>query len=37
MKGLLLYFNMESVSHKMVGLERRLNYRGVGLERFHCI
>ena len=24
------------VPHIMVGLERMLDYRGVGLERFHC-
>ena len=26
-----------TVPHIMVGLERLLDYRGVGLERFHCI
>ena len=33
---LLPYLCMVTVSHIMVGLERMLNYRGVGLERFHC-
>ena len=28
---------MVTVSQKMAGLERMLGYRGVGLERFHCI
>ena len=28
---------MVTVPHEMVGLERMLDYRGVGLERFHCI
>ena len=27
---------MVTVPHKMVGLERMSDYRGVGLERFHC-
>ena len=27
---------MVTVSHIMVGLERMLDYRGVGLGRFHC-
>ena len=27
---------MVTVPHKMVGLENMLDYRGVGLERFHC-
>ena len=26
-----------TVLHIMVGLERMLDYRGVGLARFHCI
>ena len=26
-----------TVLHKMVGLERMSDYRGVGLQRFHCI
>ena len=34
---LLPYFNMVTALHEMVGLERMLDYRGVGLERFHCI
>ena len=33
---LLPYISMTDVPHKMVGLERMLDYRGVGLERFHC-
>ena len=33
---LLLYLCMVTVPHIMVGLERMLDYRGVGLERFHC-
>ena len=28
---------MVTVPHMMVRLERMLDYRGVGLERFHCI
>ena len=28
--------NMASVSQNKVGLERMLDYRGVGLQRFHC-
>ena len=36
MEGLLPYFNMVTVPHKMVELERMSDYRGVGLERFHC-
>ena len=28
---------MVTVPHIMVGLERMLDYRGVGLARFHCI
>ena len=27
---------MVTVPHVMVGLERMLHYRGVGLVRFHC-
>ena len=27
---------MVTVPHEMVGLERLLDYRGVGSERFHC-
>ena len=34
---LLPYLCMVTVSHIMVGLERMLDYRGVGLARFHCI
>ena len=33
---LIPYISMVDVPHKMVGLERMLDYRGVGLERFHC-
>ena len=33
---LLPYLCMATVPHIMVGLERMLDYRGVGLERFHC-
>ena len=36
MKCLLAYFNMVTVSHKMVGLERISDYRGVRLQRFDC-
>ena len=36
MECLLPYLSMVTVSHIMVGLERMLDYRGVGLERFHC-
>ena len=28
---------MVTVPHIMVGLERMLDYEGVGLEMFHCI
>ena len=34
---LLAYFNMVTAPHKMVGLERMPDYRGVGLQRVHCI
>ena len=34
---LLPYLSMVTVPHKMVRLERTLDYKGVGLERFHCI
>ena len=34
---LLPYLCMVTVSHIMVGLERMLDYRGVGLARFHFI
>ena len=37
MKCLLPYFNMVTAPHQTVGLERMSDYRGVGLERFHCI
>ena len=36
MECLLPYISMVYVPHKMVGLERMVDYRGVGLERFHC-
>ena len=36
MECLLPYLSMVTVPHIMVGLERMSNYRGVGLERFHC-
>ena len=36
MECLLPYLSMVTVTHIMVGLERMLDYRGVGLERFHC-
>jgi hypothetical protein len=36
MEWLLAYFNMVTVPHEMVGLERMLDYRGVRLQRFHC-
>ena len=36
MECLLLYLCMVTVPHIMVGLERMLDYRSVGLERFHC-
>ena len=34
---LLPYLCMVNVPHIMVGLEKMLDYRGVGLVRFHCI
>ena len=37
MECLLPYLCMVTVPHIMVGLEGMLDYRGVGLERFHCI
>ena len=37
MECLLPYISMVDVPHKMVGLERMLDSRGVRLERFHCI
>ena len=36
MECLLPYLCMVTVPHLMVGLERMLDYRGVGLVRFHC-
>ena len=36
MKCLLPYLCMVTVPHIMIGLERMLDYRGVGLVRFHC-
>ena len=33
----ILKYSMVTVPHIMVGLERVLDYRGAGLERFHCI
>ena len=37
MECLLPYLCMVTAPHNiMVGLERMLEYRGVGLERFHC-
>ena len=37
MECLLPYLCMVTVPHIMVRLERMLDYRGVGLARFHCI
>ena len=37
MECLLPYLCVVTVPHILVGLERMLDYRGVGLERFHCI
>ena len=37
MECLLPYLSIVTVPHIMVGLERMLDYRGVGLVRFHCI
>ena len=37
MECLSPYLCMVTVPHIMVGLERTLDYRGVGLVRFHCI
>ena len=37
MECLSPYLSMVTVPHIMVRLERMLDYRGVGLERFHCI
>ena len=36
MECLLPYLCMVTVPHIMVELERMLDYRGVGLARFHC-
>ena len=36
MECLLPYLCMVTVPHIMVGLERMLDYRGVGVARFHC-
>ena len=36
MEWLLPYLCMATVPHIMVGLKRMLDYRVVGLERFHC-
>ena len=36
MECLLPYLSMVTVPHIMVGLERMLDYRGVGLDRFNC-
>ena len=36
MECLLPYVCTVTVPHIMVGLEIMLDYRGVGLERFHC-
>ena len=33
---LTIYLSMVTVHHIMVGLEGMLDYRGVGLVRFHC-
>ena len=37
MECLLPHLCMVTVPHIMVGLERMLDYKGVGLARFHCI
>ena len=37
MECLLPYLCMVTVPHIMVRLERMLDYRGVGLARFHCM
>ena len=36
MEWLLPYLCMVTVPHIVVGLERMLDYRGVGITRFHC-
>ena len=33
----LTILGMVTVPHIMAGLERMLDYRGIGLERFHCM
>ena len=37
MEYFLPYLSMVTVPHIMAGLERMLDYRGVGLARFHCM
>ena len=37
MEYLLPFLCMLTVPHIMVRLERMLDYRGVGLARFHCM
>ena len=37
MECLLPYLSLVTVPRIMVGLERMLEYRGVRLERFHCM
>ena len=37
MECLLPYLCMVTLPHIMGGLERMLDYRGVGLTRFHCM
>ena len=37
MECLLPYLCMVTVPHIMVGLERMLDKKGVGLARFHCM
>ena len=37
MECLLPYLSILTVPHIIVRLERMLDYRGVGLARFHCI
>ena len=37
MECLLPYLCMVTVPHIMVGIERMLDYRGVGLVKFHCM
>ena len=33
----ILYFNMVTVPHEMVGVERMSDYRGVRLQRFNVL